>query len=66
MYKVKNELDPLITANIFSTIPENHYNLRKFMGFGLPFARTVYSGNENISYLWPKICDIVPIEMSNP
>ena len=51
MCKVKNELDPLITANIFSTIPENHYNLRKFMGFGLPFARTVYSGNENISYL---------------
>ena len=28
MYKVKNELTPTITANIFGTMPENHYNLQ--------------------------------------
>ena len=65
MYKVKNELAPIITANVFTTIPENHYNLRNYNGFKLPFARTVYHGTESISYLGPKIWDIVPIELKN-
>ena len=55
MYKVKNELAPMINANVFTTIPENHYNLRNYNGFKLPFARTVYHGTESISYLGPKI-----------
>ena len=41
MYKVKNELAPMVAANVFTTIPENHYNLRNYNGFGSPFARTV-------------------------
>ena len=65
MYKVKNELAPMITANVFTTIPENHYNLRNYHGFRLPFARTVYHGTESISYLGPKIWDIVPTELKN-
>ena len=63
MYKVKNKLAPIITANVFTTIPENHYKLRSYNGFRLTFARTVYHGNESISYLGPKIWDIVPIEL---
>ena len=55
MYKVKNELAPMITANVFTTIPGNHYNLRNYNDFRLPFARTVYHGTESISYLGPKI-----------
>ena len=27
MYKVKKELALMITANVFTTIPENYYNL---------------------------------------
>ena len=54
MYKVKNELAPMITANVFTTIPENHYNLRNYNGFRLHFARTVCHGTESISYLGPK------------
>ena len=65
MYKVKNELAPMITANVFTTIPEKHYNLRNYNGFRLPFARTVYHGTERISYLRPKIWDIVPTELKN-
>ena len=65
MYKVKSELDPMIAANVFTTIPENHYNLRNYNGFRLPFARAVYHGTESISYLGPKIWDIVPIELKN-
>ena len=55
MHKVKNELAPMITANVFTTIPENHYNLRNYNGSRLPFARTIYLGTESISYLGPKI-----------
>ena len=55
MCKVKNELAPMITANVFTTIPENHYNLHTYNGFILSFAKTVYHGTESISYLEPKI-----------
>ena len=65
IYKVKSELVPLITANVFKTIPENHYNPHNYNGFRLPFARTAYHGNESISYLGPKIWDIVPIGLKN-
>ena len=54
MYKVKNELTPMITANVFTAIPENHYNLRNYNGFRLPCTRTIYHGTESISYLGPK------------
>ena len=55
MYKVKNELAPIITVNIFTTIPENHYNHSNYNGFRLTFARTIYHGTESISYLGPEI-----------
>ena len=62
MCKVKNGLAQMITANVFTTIPENHYNLRNYNGFRLPL---VYHGTESISYLGPKIWDISPIELNN-
>ena len=63
MCKIKNELAPTITANIFGTMPENHYNLRNYNDFKIPSARTVYHGTDSISYLRPKIRDIVLIEL---
>ena len=65
MCKVKSEWAPMITANAFTTILENHYNPRNYTGFRLPFARTVYHGTESISYLGPRIWDIVPIKLKN-
>ena len=62
MYKAENELAPTITANIFGTMPENHYNLRNYNDFRIAFARTVYHGTESISYLGPKIRDIISVE----
>ena len=63
MYKVKNEIAPMITANVFTSMPENHYHLRHRSDFIVPFARTVYHGTESISCLGPKIWDIVPSEL---
>ena len=61
MQKVKNELAPTITADIFGAMPENHQNLRNYV-FRIPFAGTVYHGTESISYLATKIWDILLIE----
>ena len=53
----------MITVKVFCPNPENHYNLRNHSDFRVPFARTVYHGTESISYLGPKIWDIVPAEL---
>ena len=38
MYKVKNEIAPMITANVFTRMPENHYNFQHQSDFIVPFA----------------------------
>ena len=40
-------------------------SLRNASDFQIPFVRTVYHETESISYLGPKIWDIVPAEMKN-
>ena len=65
MHKVKNELAPTITANIFGAMPENNCYLQNCNDFRIPFARTVYYGTETISYRGPKIWDIVPIDLKS-
>ena len=59
LYKVKNELAPMRTTNVVSAAPENHCNLHNHNNFRVPSARTVYNGTESISYLGPKMWDIV-------
>ena len=39
MYKVSNEVVPMITANVFSATPENHYNLRHYYHFRLTLQK---------------------------
>ena len=63
MYKVKNAIAAMITANDFCPNPENQYNLRNHNDFRVPFARTVYHGTEGISYPELKIWDIVTAEL---
>ena len=36
-----------------------------YSDFQIPFALTVYHGTDSISYLGPKIWDIVPAKMKN-
>ena len=65
MYKIKNDLSTEILSNIFTQRTQNHYSLRNASDFQIPFVQTVYHGTESISYLGPKIWDIVPAEMKN-
>ena len=62
MFKVKNGMSPEIICDIFTQRINNHYNLRHINHFETPFVRTVYNGTESVSYLGPKIWDIVPEE----
>ena len=62
MFKVKNEMSSEITCDTFTPRINNHYNLRHINHFETPFVRTVYNGTESVSYLGPKIWDIVPEE----
>ena len=64
MLKVKNALIPAISQNRFNDVPvessENHYNLQKEGDFRRPLIKTVYNGSNKITYLDPKIWDVVP------
>ena len=65
MYKIKNDLSTEILSNIFTQRTQNHYSLGNASDFQILFVRTVYHGTESISYLGPKIWDIVPAKMKN-
>ena len=64
MYKIKNDLSPLIVTELFEQRNE-HYNLRKNSQFTIPPIRTMYHGSESISFLGPKIWNVLPDRLKN-
>ena len=62
-YKIKNGLLAEPSAKIFARETESHYNLRRCNDFRVPSIRTVYHGSESISFLGPKIWNILPDEI---
>ena len=65
MFKVKHKQCPEITDDIFVERTNNQYNLRNHPDFITPQVHSVFHGTESISYLGPKIWDIVPEEFKN-
>ena len=65
MYKIKNDLSPLIVAELFEERNEQHYDHRKNSQSTIPPIRTVYHGPESISFLGPKIRNILPNMLNN-
>ena len=62
MYKVVNNVAPTIVSELFSYSNVN-YNLRSGSPVSSTSANTVWNGQETISYLGPKIWNMVPEEM---
>ena len=70
IFQVKNELSSEIICDyylrlfeiIFIQRTNNHYNLRNVNHFETSFARAVSNGTESVSYLGPKIWNILPEE----
>ena len=51
--------------NIFKLREENPYNLRHVSEFSRSMINSVYHGTESISFLGPKIWDILPEKLKN-
>ena len=62
MYKVSKNLSPQLVTEIFEK-RNNVYDLRNPSEFVRPRIRSVFNAEESISYLGPKIWDIVPPEL---
>ena len=60
MFRFYNGLSPLLMNNIFKLKAEKSYNLRQVSEFSRLMVKCVYHGTESISYLGPKILDILP------
>ena len=58
-------LSPPVMDNVFKLKIENHYNLRQVSKFYRPIVKTVYHGIESVSYVGPKIWDILPEKLNN-
>ena len=65
MFRFDNGLSPPLMSNIFKLRAENFYNLRQVSEFSRPMVKSVYHGTESISYLEPKIYNILPKKLRN-
>ena len=60
MYRTKNDLSLLIVSELFKQKNEHHCDLRNSAQFTIPPMKPVYHGSESISFLGPKIWNILP------
>ena len=60
MLKASKNLAPPQMQEIFKLKYQPHYNLRYNSLFFRPFVKSVYKGTECLSFLGPKIWDILP------
>ena len=65
LHKIKNELSPEIFTEIFTCETECHYNLRQCNDFRIPSIRTFYQSSDSISFLGPKIGNLLPDEINS-
>ena len=65
-YKIKNGISPELFTEIFARETESQYSLRRCNDFRIPSIRTVYHGSESISFLGPKIWNILHDEIKQP
>ena len=57
MYNVANGMSPEIMNEKFQLREKSHYNLRYTSEFIVPL---IYHGSESVSYLGPKIWELIP------
>ena len=62
MFQIKHGQSPEIVSDIFTQTTQ-HYNFRQNRDFRIRSVKSVYHGSESISYLGPKIWEIVPAKI---
>ena len=60
MFKVSKNLAPPQMHEIFKLKDQPQYNLRYTSLFSSPLVKSVYKGTESLSFLGPKIWNILP------
>ena len=60
-----NGLSPVLMNDIFKLRGEQTFNLQKLSQFYRPKVNSVYNGTESVSFLGPKIWDLVPNELKD-
>ena len=63
MFKVSKGLCPETVKGLFQFRNKIPHNLRQRSQFHIPPVRTVFSGTESITFLGPKIWELIPDEM---
>ena len=59
LFKVKNGLSPAFMNEIFIENAQHYYDLRKKTEFKRNKVKTVYNGTETLTFLGPRIWEIV-------
>ena len=62
MFKISNNMSPEIVTEIFEK-RENPYGFRNNNAFRRRQVNSVYHGTESLSFLGPKIWDMLPLEI---
>ena len=65
MFRFYNRLSSSLMGNIFKLKAENSSNLRQVSEFSRSMVKSVYHGTESISYLGPKLWNILPEKLKN-
>ena len=60
MFRDSRNLSPTILHDTFTQKGNNWYNLRKISKFSRPLVKSVYHGNERVSFLGPKMWNMLP------
>ena len=63
MYRVVNGGSPEIMKEILGIREENGFNVRHQNTFKRPIVNSVYNGTETVSFLVPKIWELIPTEI---
>ena len=62
MFKVYRNMSPTIFSELFRW-RDISYNLRSNSNFLVPNVKSLFHGSDSISYIGPKIWDVVPLEL---
>ena len=65
MYKMNNDLSPLIVKGLSEQRNEQHCDLRNNSQFAIPPINTLYHGSDSLSFLGPKIWNILPDKLKD-
>ena len=63
MFRLKRNMAPELIKELILPNRQRRYELRNNPDFAVPVVKSVHNGLESRSYLDPKICELLPLEI---